>query len=1282
MKQEFMLSYSCNEIKRRQSFSFRYGFAESNQYHFMYQRDSIILDSQTFNDLVAISKQATRSFTLDIIPFQHIEGFKINNEYVSLKLRKPIEFFPDTIFVSDEDLLNIQNNFFLKNLAHPYSTVRMEIPAIYNNDARKPFRPYENISLRDIYKHKNADFYEFSTSTKKSYYDSFYLYEEWLSDFNSLQVLSNFLIKRYNNYNLNSYEILTPKQKYKNILNIYEYADLHRDIINYFTLQDLLRIYKNPWADLSLYSLDLGSKYHNILNVPLEEFGQKENNGTLNLYSKFVNNVQSANKYMFLYGLDNTSKSDYSNILNLFTSDSGSTGDKTLNLFSVDFGKSHYQYLNLFNETDMGMPKDKEVFIQYFIDNASTDNLKGLFVETFDNFADILYKHLFSNNIDSVRKFFAGNMYYQHTNDFCTKDFYEIYSSSSEEFANKYSHDLLTIKNEFTSNTYKNLFVTYGEILSSSYKKTLIDDNFSWTIYYQKQLTDYKSINGLDKSKNSFKVDNVLESLDKNKFGIVLFNKYIAGLSSNRKVTYNRFEGFYDKKNQELDYFDTVSFLDKTYKKGLVDKVIHWGLKQKKSVQIDSNTGVSILKQTFPFFIFDNSNTSIISVEKESYRTFTNDLFKAIIKINKPTWVEDSSASVIKIPGNLSTKQYLGLEKILKDANFIKYMEISVIKNQIKTDFYNNDIFVDKNVIDIFLDNLGFLKKYSLPINIASQEWLTNNPKETMLNTQEVLTKTSKNVMLNGLDAISEVIKPASLFWQEVIEKDEKHAWIHKGFFIDLSSKLADRFSMEVIFKDEKLLEYFNKLDTYDIAKEVFLNQDIYMDETIHHLFYANKLEEMNIEKTLNLYNNFQITRTNDSSALELFESPIEINRYLLLNTYPSLQDLIKTYKDLAQSTVDSDWAWVYEEDDKSDDPFSIDELLLPEHDTRYEDFEDIIFNRETGKPRNTVKIVGKNEFIAKYPIKYPMKDKNGENAYQNVAIEYLDVRTNIMKKVFMAYYTIWQDHIFEFSRMTIQQSSVKILDYLYTWILMEFSAEDLPEALRTFRLVRWFIESSMIQDSEYHVTYTPDNLTSGRLDTTTMDIPNDLDTNNTMYIDTTNHVVRNNMDEIMNPDGAHLTIYIDNEFNTRISFSLHSQTPVDIILNGDTIDHLPMSSMQKLVYNIPYTERTNEFTIKRTKVNNTDGLFFIGDIVIDGMGKSGELDIAYEPTIQGNKVLNHASQKVLAYLNMYLDNQAIIDKVVKNNIYLSDTYEKLKYYWDHHHEHKIKGKRLTIKRT
>ena len=379
-------------------------------------------------------------------------------------------------------------------------------------------------------------------------------------------------------------------------------------------------------------------------------------------------------------------------------------------------------------------------------------------------------------------------------------------------------------------------------------------------------------------------------------------------------------------------------------------------------------------------------------------------------------------------------------------------------------------------------------------------------------------------------------------------------------------------------------------------------------------------------------------------------------------------------------------WAWVYETPDPIDVTYGIDELLLPENDTRYSDFEDIIFNKKTMRPRNPVKVINDTTFIAKYPHKHPIPE------YSDIAVNYDDsavkyeqyfgIETEIMHKVFLKYYRIWQSKIFEFGTMTMVQSVKKMLEYLYAWIMIYFPPDKIEQALRVFKLIRWYGESAIIQNSQYIVSYEYDTLES-KLTTGTCAIPNNLGTgNDSMIVDASLGVIKNNPIYADGSQKAYVEFYIDNRKNTSITFSLSNTVgSVNIYLNNNLIDVIS-SSVLNITYQIPYTGDINIIKIEKTANNNLNEHFYIGNIKVPELSFK-DLSIEFDPTLKmGNKPLNEVANKMIQYANMHDDFKEAYYNIRKSNLGVQETYKKMIEYWKIHHQDKIKGKRLTIKQV
>lgn len=381
-------------------------------------------------------------------------------------------------------------------------------------------------------------------------------------------------------------------------------------------------------------------------------------------------------------------------------------------------------------------------------------------------------------------------------------------------------------------------------------------------------------------------------------------------------------------------------------------------------------------------------------------------------------------------------------------------------------------------------------------------------------------------------------------------------------------------------------------------------------------------------------------------------------------------------------------WAWVYETPDPfQQNLFGIDELLIPENDARYENFEDIIFDKKHLRPRNPVRIIDDTTFVAKFPSKHPIKKFQDIGLdYEAGAIKlqnYFGVETDVMHSMFLRFYRIWQAKVFQFATMTMQQAVNQMLEYLFAWIPDYYPVDKVEQAYRVFKMIRWYGEAAIIRNSQYIVSYELDTLQ------TTMknghcEIPHNLQcenptsSNNTMFVDASLLVIRN--DPTMLGSDAYVEFYIDNPQNTTISFSLMNTIgSVYIYLNDNLID-IQSHSTLNLVYSIPFTGDINTIKIEKPAAHNLNDTFYIGNIRVEKMSYKN-LTIEFDPQLKaGNKPLNEIAIKLVQYANLKEDRDRAYKEALKSNLGLSEMYKKLLEYWNLHHQNKTKGKRLTIK--
>lgn len=400
----------------------------------------------------------------------------------------------------------------------------------------------------------------------------------------------------------------------------------------------------------------------------------------------------------------------------------------------------------------------------------------------------------------------------------------------------------------------------------------------------------------------------------------------------------------------------------------------------------------------------------------------------------------------------------------------------------------------------------------------------------------------------------------------------------------------------------------------------------------------------------------------------------ISKEQYELSPLVQEMKHLEKVVKDLEKPVTKTyNWAYVYHDEDPiapSYEYHGLDELLLPEKDVDYSSFEDDIFNKKTLTPKSPVKIIDDNTFIAKYPIKHPTPN------YEEVGIEYIDVPTDLMRELFLKFYQIWYANIFKFGNMSMVESLKLMLDYMYSYIVTSYTgSEYLKPALRIFRQIRWFGETSVMKNAQYKITFEYEDLKSN-LQKGYCSITNVM---SGMFVDTALKVISTDP-TYFNKD-AYITLYTQNRYDTSISFSISLIAgSVDIYLNEEYIDTIYHSS-PSVIYNLPSTTQTNVFTIKRESNVNYSHCY-IGNIVIK-KGLYKNLNIGYDPELKsGNMPLNDVVNKMVMLANMYDDEEEIFKRFREGNLAVSELYNHLQEYWELHHANKTKGKRLTIKET
>ena len=747
-----------------------------------------------------------------------------------------------------------------------------------------------------------------------------------------------------------------------------------------------------------------------------------------------------------------------------------------------------------------------------------------------------------------------------------------------------------------------------------------------------------------------------------------------------------------------------------TYKDSLstviIESWISHVFKDRKPIEIQQS-GFNILKDRLPIDIYDDSIWTL----KDSYSIDV--LYQKFLEKNGHDMeIFKAGQRVIKDRISVENFDIDSLFKYYIPANLTDtiigsglIIPVSKIEHQGYMDTINN--FVHKIPHKGYINNQNFASVIPRFVNVPTLDLMCDKEQHrTYLDYKNLqITRQRVHAFIFKDEFASKEARNISLYSSITAQKEQR-----KGFVMDIEKVLKTpnkAFINDTIFVDKtiKLCETDKQIFANKKPRDTYINGDLFIEKIPYLCYYSYDVwaDKDALKTQLDLQtqvykknkNVMILDMTSDISKGDIktwYDYDVFSNKIIQNSSLANeINEIHKTYKDTGIHPDDfGNWAWVYETPDPFDPVYGIDELLLPENDTQYEQFEDIIFNKKTMRPRNPVKIIDETTFIAKYPTKHPIQK------YSDVAVNYDDsaikveqyygIEIDIMHTVFLKYYRIWQSKIFEFSTMTMVQAVKTMLDYLYSWIMEYFPTDKIEQALRVFKLIRWYGESAIIQNSQYIISYEYDTLES-KLTTGKCLIPSDMDpdvnnyvANQTMIVDASLGVIKPNP-VFLNVSEAHVEFYIKHKKNTSFTFSLSNTVgSVNIYINGNLVDTVSTSKLN-LTYQLPY--QGNDMTtvrIEKDANSNKSPIFYIGHIVIPNASFK-DLSIEFDPVLRaGNKPLDEIAKKIISCANLYDNRDEMYATMTKNNLGLSETYHMMSEYWKLHHQNKTKGKRLTIK--
>ena len=970
-------------------------------------------------------------------------------------------------------------------------------------------------------------------------------------------------------------------------------------------------------------------------------------------------------------GRENVNNLDFIN-----NKDKFANKDIILQIFKEILLKQEVNILNIFNDyfcknytskqitiTKMKSGKKDfhlEVFDNYFLSypDKILNEFKNISLKTITNKKMKVYKEVLLQEQDNILNVY-NNYLAKPLNEKKNLSSYIDYFVSMKKYINElYIFKQITYKddNKLKINVYNNFFVkqvntkqttTYKLPGLANYKKKLIKskdivlgyrpkrkmsfrkENLFAYIFDQKLFIEQNVL--LSKYKLGFNINDTEKSLNEIKNGFSIFNK---NLQANEKRI-----GFVIN--------STEIFMDIQRKGFVIDDYTESIYRDKYSISINI-TDIELSKMKLPLGIESHENTiGFIVSSKDLHKENNNKMI---------------SAKQRNVFTN-ETNYFLSKEE-KRTSNNLKNIFIITKQRKAFLEYYHGIMLYKKaketmtNIVHSFIE-----KNAKTGIMYNDNENVIKNYKQVFIKENFNISKKRKDLLKNNEDIFNKKeLKKSYLITTEVFsDKLSKRTSIANALWIKSNSKITSTFD-------------YNLFITKDAYEAFVVNDNIYIDKIEHSSFIDNNIFIEKNEKEL--YKDKSMITTDKGN----YKADIDDYVFITKQQYDSneyvaeLMNMQKTIKDLEKSVEKTyNWAYVYQYEDPIDpnyDYYGLDELLLPEKDIDYSSFEDVIFDKKTMTPKNPIKILDNNTFIAKYPVRHPTPD------YEEIGIAYTDVPSELMHTIFIKFYQIWYANIFKFGNMSMIESLRLMLEYMYAHIVTTYSGSEYFEpALRVFRQIRWFGETSVMHNAQYKITCEYEDLKSN-LQTGECLIKNQV---SGFFIDNNLKVFSTESTSI--GQEAYIKLYASNREDSEISFSVSfTGGNVDVYINGSLVDTI-YSNHARISYELPATDTENEIVLKRS-ANNNYGYCYIGNIIIKN-GTYKNLNIEYDPELKaGNMPLNDIVNKMVILANMYDNEQEAFEQFRKGNLAVSELYKRLENYWELHHANKIKGKRLTIKET
>jgi len=685
-----------------------------------------------------------------------------------------------------------------------------------------------------------------------------------------------------------------------------------------------------------------------------------------------------------------------------------------------------------------------------------------------------------------------------------------------------------------------------------------------------------------------------------------------------------------------------------------------------------------------------------INLSKSPEGIEINDYYKALDKYPKGITEEYGLLFINKdLEGILINENIFDINKNSKPG-FLIYDYIRVCKNAHGSSLNYDYIWIDKNghgsfVIydyawisknkhDSFMNyDCALISKGSHNALITSDnEFIKKSMKDIQINHYILnVEKDSKAIYMNKNVELNKF--PREIRFDDSITAADKN---HKGivtenyFFIRHDSisanteadgiggayhdsKEARVLEIKFVDIDRKAIEVFKEITAKEYNKDVIIQKEMNLEEASKKTWVNNYHKYFDVKK--------EAGRTSIRDNIRLSSPIIDAN---LDYQGENLSKRKKgTYIPDQYKFVDV----MHHDPDPDIQPLKksgkIDELILPHKDYTYSDFIKNLINDDGSINWKYVKSYDAetSEYIVSIPVENPI------TIYADIGRDYIDVDVAILKIVINLVKKVWKDNMYKYIALSAQDSLKHLMMEIDRLLIAyDLNSEDRKEAVRCMQLFRWYAEMAVLNNCEYILKFDTKKISVDYYNKDLGDFKDIITFDNMEISD--NYII-----EPIDETKESAITFKNNNINPgpplNLSFRLYNINTLSSIsiIDADNIENtkvyeqgihdIKVELKNKAIVKYAPKDKYQSINIANVMIDNKS----IRGFTVKYKGRFGETNIVMQNLLKSMLVVGEASEELKQKLSDVSPVTVAISTMVN--------------YFKLHHENKLKGKRLIIKK-